>query len=81
MDSFYVCHPQRNLLRACEANPQSKDFVPAGSVSWRIKAFSPRIRQENSYPGHDDCKVKGMLRFRECIRARCAQDDKLAAND
>jgi len=76
-----ICHPERGTT-ASEASDraQSRDPYSRRTLVGRIDAFSrrPDLREleENSLRQQNCAKSKEILRLRERLRARCAQDDK-----
>ena len=76
-----ICHPEQSRT-ASEATgrAQSKDPCPRPDLVRRIEAFSrrPDFREleENSLRQQNCAKSKEILRLRERLRARCAQDGK-----
>ncbi len=78
------CHTERSTA-ANEASrrAQSKDPYPPIARGCRVKAFSLCFRRrsaiaENSLTSRRPAEVIGILRLRELIRARSAQDDSMS---
>ena len=76
-----VCHPERSTTASnASRRAQSKDPYPLSAFMGYVEAFflcaSDRV-EENSLKQQNCIKPIGILRLRERLRARSAQDDNV----